>query len=444
MLFLLLFLPCQAFELTLPNLEPQFSQLAVDTSPCTTDALAEFITQCGEKGIDGIDPELRLQLAVRLSLCEFAEAGVDYPVACDLGDWKRCTGEFRKLAQLWTTYSGNYRKLRTVCYEEAVPHVKKHILGLFFNVTKVYEQFYAAAANSARDTEAVQVQLSEKVQKLANQMVLLVELSENNRLNVESSTERFFANMVQRYLDLELLMDAALRSQHSVHIVESTLERAHQSTNMLLQKLSESTEFVAEQNSVLTQHAQWAQDGFVAVASLVDTVQISQHMARTLQAQLKQGVDTAAELAISNSNAKQVLVESLQQLQLLVFATTESVSVHIDQVVSGAVDVIVGQLGGLSGAVREASALLDAHQANISRQMQTMEKDLSRLEKSIGVLGNVTFGAIFQRLVLMAKAALVVLFLIAIYAVRVHVNGFMLALLAGAVAGLLLRATLTN
>ncbi|OBA19040.1 Tht1-domain-containing protein, partial [Metschnikowia bicuspidata var. bicuspidata NRRL YB-4993] len=106
---------------------------------CSQNALYEFINECQLRGADSVSPKLRIQLAVKLSICEFKEANVEYPkscqnVECD-EDFEICVQEFLESPQLWTTYSGHYRRLRSVCYEEAVPFIRHNILDLFFNVT---------------------------------------------------------------------------------------------------------------------------------------------------------------------------------------------------------------------------------------------------------------------------------------------------------------------
>lgn len=189
------------------NVEDTLNTLAnYHKSPCSYHALADYIDQCSEKSFELVDSRLRLQLAVRLSLCEFEEAGVEYPDACKHitsdDEFSRCVKLFRASSQLWTTYSGNYRKLRSVCYEESLPYTKYHIIELYTNITNAYSMFYDAMKDSF---DAASAKQDEVMAKLLQLLVLVDEAIENKTAQFEGfhhATSQQMQIMLGLYLDL--------------------------------------------------------------------------------------------------------------------------------------------------------------------------------------------------------------------------------------------------
>ncbi|SCU83160.1 LAME_0C04192g1_1 [Lachancea meyersii CBS 8951] len=112
---------------------------------CAGQALKEFLPVCLKSGIEMVDPKLKVQAAVKLSFCEFEESGLEArPLSCsDLSSEgiKKCVDELRSSPQWWTTYSGHYQRLPTLCYEQSFPYEKDQLLALFLNITRVYSSF---------------------------------------------------------------------------------------------------------------------------------------------------------------------------------------------------------------------------------------------------------------------------------------------------------------
>ncbi|SCU85680.1 LADA_0D08966g1_1 [Lachancea dasiensis] len=114
-------------------------------SYCAGEALREFLPRCMQNGIETLDPQLRVQAAIKLSFCEFQESGLEVtPHRCldlSLEGSKRCMDQMRSSPQWWTTYSGNYQRLSTLCYENSLPFEKEQLVELFLNITKIYASF---------------------------------------------------------------------------------------------------------------------------------------------------------------------------------------------------------------------------------------------------------------------------------------------------------------
>lgn len=114
---------------------------------CLKDALTPFLSQCLRYGFETVDPLMRAETAMKLSLCEFDASGIkSIPQSCiEKGDdflFMDCIAELETLPQWWTTYSGNYQHLQNICFENSLPYEKEQILDLFLNITDVYSDFY--------------------------------------------------------------------------------------------------------------------------------------------------------------------------------------------------------------------------------------------------------------------------------------------------------------
>lgn len=154
---------CTGLSFDLKPIEAGFQQLSQHRTQCAYLAIHDLVDLCRNNGAENIDGDLRLRLAVDLSICEFLEANISYPEECreleassGKESYLACVSLLRSIEQFWTTYSGNYRKLRLLCYEELAPFLKDSILNLYLNITKLYANFFESADVSARMMNTVQ------------------------------------------------------------------------------------------------------------------------------------------------------------------------------------------------------------------------------------------------------------------------------------------------
>lgn len=183
-------------------------------SQCAHRALEDVIDKCASGGVELLSPSMRKKLAVGLSVCEFQDASIDYPDSCKHlvldTDYHECVQELRSTSQFWTTYSGNYRKIKTICHEEAMPFFKEHIINLFNNVTRMYTSFYENSYKSTQTAEEYQ----NKVRKQFND--LLVEFSDviittrKERADLEEDALDFRKSMALIYEDVQEQADNEL------------------------------------------------------------------------------------------------------------------------------------------------------------------------------------------------------------------------------------------
>lgn len=172
----------------------------IDRSPCIHKALGDFVQQCRVHGADKVSANVRKQLAVRLAICEFQDSGVDYPNLCKKLDsdssYHQCVQDLQGSAQWWTLYSGNFRKLRLLCLEEAAPFLQQDMVRLFFNVTQLYGDFYAEA-------EAVSKRARQEQRELLTLLTSLVRLAKEGVDEVSGYKDLIREESRQRAASLE-------------------------------------------------------------------------------------------------------------------------------------------------------------------------------------------------------------------------------------------------
>ena len=109
---------------------------------CVKEALKDIIPECIKYGVDAIDSRLQKVTAMKLSICEFENSKVDFPSSClnidSESSFDGCIADIERAPQHWTTFSGYYRDITKICYEESLPFEKEQILSLYSNVTKIF------------------------------------------------------------------------------------------------------------------------------------------------------------------------------------------------------------------------------------------------------------------------------------------------------------------
>lgn len=193
-------------------IDSQFQELqAIHKTHCVQTAITNFILECKAKGADLVDSETRIILAVKLSICEFEETEVAYPESCRNppvpDNYKRCIQEFRSDAQLWTTYSGNYRKLRSICFEESFPFIKNHIVDLFYNITRIYSDLFHETTEATKKSKSFQDEVDKKFRMILQLLTLSLEQKQKHQVDVEQAFEIFETSMTTGYTQVRTGME---------------------------------------------------------------------------------------------------------------------------------------------------------------------------------------------------------------------------------------------
>ncbi|SJM83855.1 related to Nuclear fusion protein KAR5 [Zygosaccharomyces bailii] len=144
-------------------------------SSCVKEALKHFLPACLKQGVESIDASFRVETAVKLSICEFQASGLKHiPEACQKNgpdSLMDCMIQLESSTQWWTTYSGNYQRLSSICFENSLPFEKDQILSLFLNITNM------------------QVEISDNLSKYFYNMMS----------NVESSAESHLKTIIELF-----------------------------------------------------------------------------------------------------------------------------------------------------------------------------------------------------------------------------------------------------
>ncbi|KAF3992525.1 hypothetical protein FT663_01390 [Candidozyma haemuli var. vulneris] len=164
-------------------------------SQCAHRALEDVIEECASGGVESLSSALRKKSAVDLSVCEFQDAAIDYPESCKRLDtdsaYHNCIQELRQTSQYWTTYSGNYRRIKSICHEEAMPFFKEHLVDLFNNVTRTYTSFHEASFESTKETERYQKEVQLQFEKMLAEVMEMVSVSRKHREDWEAEAMAF-------------------------------------------------------------------------------------------------------------------------------------------------------------------------------------------------------------------------------------------------------------
>lgn len=156
-------------------------------SKCVKDALKDIIPECMRLGVDSIEPGLQKKAAIQLSICEFENSKVSYPSSCyDMindNDFDSCIFDIERAPQYWTTFSGYYREITKICYEESLPFEKEQIILLYSNITKLYSKMFQDLNDSYRDSSHVQQTMKKELKEL--QFMIKVILDQNEKMNKE-------------------------------------------------------------------------------------------------------------------------------------------------------------------------------------------------------------------------------------------------------------------
>ncbi|EDO15890.1 hypothetical protein Kpol_1019p10 [Vanderwaltozyma polyspora DSM 70294] len=167
---------------------------------CAKDALEKFMPICLKDGAEAITSELRVETAVKLSLCEFKASGIEsIPIECKNATpdtMLSCLIQLESYPQWWTTYSGNFQRLTSVCYENSLPYEKEQILNLFLNVTDMYSDINVSLEKYIKDTLS----------------------------SVESDTSKFMSEFSERLYNLQDLMDDIMNEIHNNNISDKVKE----------------------------------------------------------------------------------------------------------------------------------------------------------------------------------------------------------------------------
>lgn len=419
----------------------------IHTSACTYNALKQYLDQCTATSFDLVDSHLRLELAVKLSICEFEEAAVDFPAICkalqERRDYFDCVQQFRGSSQLWTTYSGNYRRLRSMCYEESYPHAKNHIIELFANITKVYSGFYETLLASFDKVYSRQDELASQLLAL---LALVNEASVRQKDELEKSldeSENHFAALRNIHTDFSARMSARFEELvHEMVQLADALNTAKKHTFNLGTDIQNVGNDLALRGNQLLEVRNIESDALIATFhELLRSVSASSQMAEHLEQYLQHiashaGVQT--QILQGNSEALENVKTALMQFQ------DQLADVHGQIYLN--TSLLTAAMRAISNSAEETRNSVENHYLQVSDMLVNMTDKFSAFSNRFAAFPAGGIGSLFLALAsyavrVLATGALSILgALFVLSAVKSRkIARFALGLVLGVVCGIFLR-----
>ncbi|CAK9440206.1 uncharacterized protein LODBEIA_P43060 [Lodderomyces beijingensis] len=174
-----------------------FPNLANWIGDCNQRALEPMATICAQ-GLENLSLSDQKRVALELSICEFENNGIEYPLECHVdirqANIGGCIQSLEKSPQFWTSFSGNYRNVKDICHQISLPNEKSQILEVYGNVTNLYKAMMRDLTASHRYSASVQDELQEKFEKIFKVMESLLERKVEEEAKLNNSFAKFFQN----------------------------------------------------------------------------------------------------------------------------------------------------------------------------------------------------------------------------------------------------------
>lgn len=191
-----------AFECVRDYTQELTDYYSAKESQCVKKALSGILGVCRNEGVEYLSVEERKYLALKLTLCEMNNLHIQMPPGClemtTEQDHDVCIAILEKIPQYWTSFSGNFREIKKICFEESLPYEKGQILNLYTNITNTFIKLDREFNDSLKDSEDQQVKLKKKLEELMDQ--------------IESITETLMTN---QYDTMKGLKDTTIDLQNS-------------------------------------------------------------------------------------------------------------------------------------------------------------------------------------------------------------------------------------
>lgn len=198
----------------------------------------------------------RTWLGVQLSICEFDAAGISYPKSCrQFSSLMECTGLLESKSTWWTTFSGNYRYISTICSEYRSEYELENIVKLYQNVSSAMYDHHEGHDKTLREfksrfEEAIETSnvWKAKLDSLAGELEAL-------RCGLTNTTN--LANAMPQYLvhfsnELDLLHKKSAVIHSSLYNVETVTDDLTRVLSIFYSQLSENRLALASYDSELT------------------------------------------------------------------------------------------------------------------------------------------------------------------------------------------------
>ncbi|KAI9223385.1 hypothetical protein BC828DRAFT_376039 [Blastocladiella britannica] len=294
-----------------------------DSKDCYKDAATSLHAGCKELTV--LEAE-KVQYAIRLTLCEVATANMNVPAPCSWNEpGTACVEALAQVPQLWTSYSGYFREVMSMCYAVRHQIEREMVEALFYNLTLAQlvnsnslNQHAMEMANlHEREMHAVETVVNSQAQ-LRAQTVELAETLHRLSTNISSSGQ----NVADMQHDLGQLaqVQLAMRGSASEWMAESAgqVQQALQMVQALSQEVSALAAKLGQEHSL----------ALVETAELRSTIAEMSMLAR----EQKDGVaNSFHEIGDMVARARQEAHQQLAAVQSLGQAIYASAQEHLKQ-----------------------------------------------------------------------------------------------------------------
>ncbi|ODQ78758.1 hypothetical protein BABINDRAFT_14383 [Babjeviella inositovora NRRL Y-12698] len=302
------------------------------SSECIHEAVKPILETCHSWGVEGLTTDMRVRVAVILSVCEFESLGVMIPANCEplfrqqISRSERppqkvidkCVLTLETKPQWWTTYSGNYQSVGAICAQESLPFEKDQILDLYSNITDKFYDFYHSMVESYQRTDDFSRDLGTTVEEI-NQL-FQSQMTEMNAAYARQARE-YSASLSEINQALKTTAD------FSTEVMLSS-ERMGERLALSLENINKE---IAQVYLSLVE-ADWSQEIETLKAEFVESMKVKKVLGEDLLGEIIAGLQTSNHLATANhaiavglSNELSSATGSLQGLKGLIYTTDKSV-----------------------------------------------------------------------------------------------------------------------
>ncbi|KAK9370005.1 Tht1-like nuclear fusion protein-domain-containing protein [Lipomyces kononenkoae] len=192
------------------GLQEVYSKLCELAPPpsCFRNMLALILPSC-----EILTTDERVTFSIRLTLCELSAALIKPPRSCsvDLDDHQSrhfCLKDLEASPQFWTSFSGNFRSIATICLAERKNHEKEEVIRLHQNLTLIQ----AHALHVLRD-QLAEIDLEGKsLSDIVTSWTKVLADMESNMLALDKSIERLSAKSADQLEKQTMAMMSVLES----------------------------------------------------------------------------------------------------------------------------------------------------------------------------------------------------------------------------------------
>lgn len=204
------------------DLRTKLAELVPESS-CVYNALDYIIESCTVPE----DVAERTKLGVRLSICEFAAAGVAYPPICeDSQAFKTCTSLLESKPTWWTTFSGNYRHISTICSELQPQFHTRQALAVYGNASLLFGKYQEMLATEMRAEQELHRQ---EVKRLHDQVSEVFRQLRTVSIELQSfQTDLAFSHQTNNATMNEMKV-SIIMALHELQLFTDSLAVAHDS-----------------------------------------------------------------------------------------------------------------------------------------------------------------------------------------------------------------------